>query len=228
MKRLMVAFTVALLSVADPLLAHFIFVVPASEGDKAKVVFSETLAPDDEVEIAKIAGLKLLIREAGKDSPLSARLGKDCLEAELPGAGQRVVFGSFDFGVMQRGAGKPHLLRYHPKSIVGPWRSGAEVSEAGKGKLPAEIVPVMGEGGVRFRLLAEGKPVEGSELTVILPDGKEQKAKTDKEGMTKAFDQPGRFGVWGRHWVDASGEHAGKAYEQVRHYPTLVVDVAIR
>jgi uncharacterized GH25 family protein len=68
--------------------------------------------------------------------------------------------------------------------------------------------------------------VADSEGSVLLPDGKKEKLKTDKDGYTAAFEGSGRYAVWLRHVETKAGEHDGKKYEEVRHYATLVVDVA--
>jgi len=44
--------------------AHFVFIVPDATGAGAKVVFSDSLSPDENVPIAKIANLKLFLRDA--------------------------------------------------------------------------------------------------------------------------------------------------------------------
>ena len=66
-------------AVAD---AHFPFVVPDDKGESAKVVFSDNLEPDTNVNIEKIANTKLTLRDSnGKDSPLEWKKGDGRLEA---------------------------------------------------------------------------------------------------------------------------------------------------
>ena len=202
---------------------HFVFVVP-DEKDPAKalVVFSEELDPDSAVTMEKIGGLKLQVRDAGgKTTDVSFEKGKHSFTAKVPGNGSRVVFGSVAYGVLQKGDAKPFLLLYHPKAII-----GAVPADGGKisGSV-AELVPVVGGGKVKFQLLASGKPVAGAEVTVYLPTGDREKVKTDKEGFTREFAGAGRYGVWTRYAETTAGERDGKKYEELRHYPTLVVDV---
>jgi uncharacterized GH25 family protein len=204
--------------------AHFVFVVPdPKDPAKAIVVLSEDLSVDEEVTMDRIAGLKLQVRdEAGKLAEASFETAKHNLNATIPGNGARVLFGSIAYGVMQKGDAKPYLLTYHPKAIV-----GTIPSDGGKldNLLPAELIPVASSGKVKFQLLGLGKPVADGDATVILPDGKKEKTKTDKHGFTREFDGAGRYGVWARYTEAKGGEHQGKKYEEVRYYPTLVVDV---
>ena len=202
--------------------AHFAFIGPAEDGATATVVFSDDLSPDEAVAVEKIAGLTLTARDgAGKETAVELRAEKHNLIANLPGTGGRVVYGSVPYGVMQKGDAKPYLLAYHPKAVVGALP--AERVAVGE-KLPAELVPVVEGGKVRFKLVAGGKPVEGAEVTVIKPDGSKVKAKTAADGTTEPVEGAGRFGAWVRHSEAKAGEHAGKKYEEIRHYATLVVD----
>ena len=203
--------------------AHFVFIVPdAKNPQKAIVVFSDELAADANVSIDKIAGIKLQIRDsAGKDTPLTATKAEHALALELPGKGKRIVFGSLDYGVLQKGDSKPFLLRYHPKAIFGP-ADGVKVGD----KLPLEIVPSIVKDKVRFLVLSRGRPLVDAEVTVMRPaDAKDEKVKTDKDGLTPAFEAKGRFGVWIRASEAVAGESDGKKYEEVRNYATLVVDI---
>jgi hypothetical protein len=187
-------------------------------------VFSDSLDPDDGVEIAKIAGLKLALRDAaGKDRPLSHTTGKDALAVTLPGSGPRVVFGSVEYGVLARGDAKPFLLAYHPKAVLGG--AGDKAATLGE-SAAAELIPVAAPGSIRFKLLAAGKPVADAEVNVLKPDGSKTKVKTDKDGLTPAVDGVGRYGAWAKVSAATAGELGGKKYEEVRHYATLVVDVA--
>lgn len=204
--------------------AHFVFVVPAKGGANVTVVFSDDLSPDEAVDIGKIADLKLTVRDAaGKDQPVAHSKDKHSLSAAVPGSGPRLVFGTIHYGVMQKDGTKPYLLAYHPKAVLGAV-AGDQLTVGTA--LPCELIPVVETGKVRFKLLASGKPVPDAEVTVIKPDGSKVKAKTNAEGLTDAVEGSGQFGVWARHFEPKAGELAGKKYEEVRHYATLVVDVA--
>lgn len=203
--------------------AHFPFIVPEGKGGSAKVVFSDDLSPDANVNIEKIANTKLTLRDSGgKDSPLEWKKGEGFYSVTVPGSGNRVVYGVTEYGVLQKGEGKPFKLTYCPKAVLG----SADAKEAAVGeKLPLEIVAVGSGSKTRFRVVAAGKPVFDAEMTVMLPDGTKKAVKSDKEGLTPEFEGSGRFGVVAKLIQDKGGEHAGKKYDELRVYATLVCDV---
>ncbi|MBX9579124.1 MAG: DUF4198 domain-containing protein [Gemmataceae bacterium] len=207
----------AALAAAAP--AHFVFVVPQPGGKAVHVVFSDDLEPDAGVDIGKAAGLKLTARLAdGKTAPVALKVAEHHLAGELP-AGATAASGRLDYGVMQKGDAKPFLLVYHPRAVLAADPKADAPGEAA----PVEIVPSFG-GKPAFRVLAAGKPVAGVEVNVLLPDGGKRKVTTGPDGATPGFDAPGRYGAWARHTEPKAGELAGKKYEEVRHYATLVVD----
>lgn len=222
MPRAIAAITLALLtvSVAE---GHFPFILPEGKGDTAKVVFSDDLAPDPMVKIEKLENTKLTLRDAaGKESPLSWKAGEGFYAVTVPGAGDRVVYGVTDYGVLQKGDAKPFKLTYYPKAVIGS--ATAKTATVGE-KHPLEIVAAVAAGKVKFRVLAAGKPLPDSEVTVILPDAAKKTAKTDKEGFTPEYEGAGRFGVVAKQIEAKAGEHMGKKYDEVRNYATLVCDV---
>jgi len=202
--------------------AHFPFIVPGDGGATAKVVFSDTLEPDTNVNIEKIGDTKLTLRDSGgKDSAVEWKKGEGHYAVALPGSGNRVVFGTTEYGVLQKGDSKPFRLSYYPKAILG----SATAKEATIGKLPLEVVAVGSGTKVKFQILAGGKPLAGSEVTVILPDGMKKSSATDKEGFTPEYTGAGRYGVYAK-WIEAKGgEFAGKQYNEARLYATLVCDI---
>lgn len=203
--------------------AHFVFVVPTSDGTRAQVVLSEDLDADTGVDAASVDPAKLWLRDAtGKDVALSVEKGDEAREIKLTLSDAVVVHGACEFGVTQRGDSPPFLLVYHPKTVLGD--AFNQKANLGDGAL-VELLPTGKPGDLKFQLVAKGKPVAGSELTVILPDGNQQKVITDAQGQTTAFKALGRYGVWARSFESTSGDHNGKHYEQVRRYPTLVIDV---
>lgn len=210
-----------LFSLTGQAFAHFVFIVPNEDGKGARIVMSETLQPDDQVDIVLVKGLSLTSRDmTGQTSSLTPGAKVDnALPLIVPGEGTRVVWGKIDLGVMERGRSKPHVLVYHPKSILG------DAFDAAATMLPSpivELIPVGKPGAVQFQYNIEGKPAAQTQVVVVLPDGTEKRVVTDDHGRTPAFDQAGAYGVWARHWENKPGERDGKAYEQVRHYATLV------
>lgn len=203
--------------------AHFVFIVPdAKDPAKVIIVLSEELEPDDAVTMDRVGSLKLQVRDSGgKVAPAAFEKGKHSFQASIPGSGPQLVFGSVPYGVMQKGDAKPYLLAYHPKAFI-----GAVPADGGKvSSVAAELIPTVAPGKVKFQLLGAGKPVADAEVTVLLPDGKKEKAKTDKEGFTKEFAAAGRYGAWVRFVEAKTGELDGKKYDEIRHYPTLVLEV---
>jgi hypothetical protein len=214
-----------LLGAALPARAHFVFIVPEAGGGAASVVLSESLAPDEDVDVSVIGGISLRTTdESGKASSLA--LGEPAGHAyrvSLPGRGPRVVSGSHVFGVRERRGGGAYLTVYHPRAIIGdPFRARAERDET---PAAAEIVPVREGANVSFHVLARGKAAAGAQVTLLLLDGNEEQVTTDAQGRTKGYALAGRYGAWARVVEEKSGEHGGKPYAEVRHYPTLVVDV---
>jgi uncharacterized GH25 family protein len=212
---------IVLLAAGSMARAHFPFIVPDEKGTSAKVVFSDTLEPDTNVNIEKLANTKLMTRDAGgKDSVAEWKMGDGFYSLAVPG-GTRVVYGVTDYGVLQKGDTKPFKLTYFPKAVIGT----ATAKEATIGKLPLEVVAIGSGKKVKFQVLAAGKPLADSEVTVILPDGAKKTATTNKEGITPEYDGAGRYGVYAKQIEAKPGEHAGKKYDEVRNYATLVCDV---
>jgi uncharacterized GH25 family protein len=203
--------------------AHFPFIVPENAGAGAKVVFSDDLNADTNVNIEKIANTKLTLRDStGKETALSWKKEDGFYGVNLPGTGTRIVYGITDFGVLQKGDTKPFKLIYCPKAIIGdPTEKVATVGE----KLALEIVAITSFGKVKFQVLAVGKPVADAEVTVLLPDSGKKAVKTDKEGFTTEFAGSGRYGVVAKLFENKSGDHAGKKYEEIRNYATLVCEI---
>ncbi|AMV29733.1 Nickel uptake substrate-specific transmembrane region [Gemmata sp. SH-PL17] len=202
--------------------AHFPFIVPDAKGETAKVVFSDNLEPDTAVNIEKLADTKLTLRDAaGKDAPVEWKKEDGFYAVNVPGSGDRVLFGVTDYGVLQKGDAKPFKLTYFPKAVLGT----AAAKPLGE-KIALEVVAEGKAGALRFQVLAAGKPLANSEVTVMLPAGGKKAVTTDKDGYTPVFDAAGRYGVYAKQVEAKAGEHAGKKYDEVRNYATLVCDVA--
>ena len=200
--------------------AHFVFVVPAANGSAVSVVFSDSLEPDENVAIEKIAALKLTVRNAAnQDTAVTLKTDKHALTGSLPGTGPRVVYGSIPYGVLAKGGAAPYLLTYHPKAIVGPVAERAAMVAT-----PLEVLPIYTGGKIAFQVLATGKPVADAEVTVTGPDDKKEKVKTGPTGITQGFAGEGRFAVFAKNVEAKEGEHDGKKYSEIRHYATLVLN----
>jgi len=221
MPRLLAA--AALVASATAAAAHFPFLVPDGPS-KGKAVFSDNLKADAQVPVDRLANTKLVVVADGKTTDLTWTLDKtaNCYTFEVPGTGPRVVVGTTDYGVLQRGDSKPFLLHYYPKAIFGDLPA-PEKATAGD-KVPLELVPVSDGGKLRFKALAVGKPLVKAEVNVLVPgEAKTQIVATDESGLSPAFDKPGQYGAHVRLTEEKAGEQGGKKYQEVRHYATLVV-----
>ena len=223
MLRMLCATILAVLATAIAQ-AHFPFILPDSEGRTAKVVFSDELKPDTMVNVEKLAGTKLTLRDArGKESPLEWKKAEGFYQVAVPGSGSRTVYGVTEYGVLQKGNTKPFRLTYLPKAMLGPIES--PVRPIG-GPLKVEILPLGEVGKTRFQVIHAGKPAPAAEVTILLPQGGKKAVKTDPDGLTPTFEATGRYGVYARVTENKSGEFAGKKFDEIRYYATLVIDVA--
>ena len=221
------ALVVALLTAAAAP-AHFPFLVPDGPS-KGKAVFSDNLKPDKDVPVDRLANTKLVVIADGKASDLAWALDKaaNCYTFEVPGAGPRVVVGTTEYGVLQRGEGKPFLLTYYPKAVFGD-PPAPEQATAGD-KVPLELVPVAAGGKLRFKALAGGKPLAGADVLVLVPGESASKTvATDDAGLTPEFDKAGAYGAQVRRIEAKAGDRDGKKYEEVRQYATLVVTLGAK
>jgi N-acetylneuraminic acid mutarotase len=215
------ALLLGMASLAD---AHFVWVVPAPDGATAQVFISEDLKPSDKVDVGIISGTRLSLRDAGgNEIPLTLTRSGPAYVTALSGRGARLVHGTADLGLTARGQEKPYLLVYYPKTILGDaFDPRATVGNVA----PVEIVPVGRSGSLHLKVLAHGRPLPASEVTVILADGTQKKLSTDADGLTAELTQTGRYGAWARYWENVGGERDGKAYAETRNYATLVFDAA--
>jgi uncharacterized GH25 family protein len=204
--------------------AHFPYLVPDGPA-KGKAVFSDSLKPDNVgVPVDRIAAMKLVLLDGAKAADLAWTHDKtgNFYAFDVPGDGSRIVIGSIDYGVLQRGDSKPFFLRYYAKAIFGDMPL-AEKAAAGE-RVPLELIPVVDGGKLRFKAVAGGKPMVKAEVTVLVPgEDKSKVVATDEHGLTPAFEKQGAYGVQTRRVQEKAGEHAGKKYEEVRDYATLAV-----
>jgi hypothetical protein len=216
----------ALLALTSAASAHFPFLVPDGPST-GKAVFSDHLKPDKDVPVDRLANTKLVVITDGKAAELTWMLDKaaNCYTFEVPGSGPRVVVGTTEYGVLQRGDSKPFLLTYYPKAVFGDLPA-PERATAGD-KVPLELVPVATGGKLRFKALAGGKSLARADVIVLVPGESTSKAvATDDAGLTPEFDKPGAYGAQVRQIEAKAGDKDGKKYEEVRRYATLVVTLS--
>jgi uncharacterized GH25 family protein len=222
-----------LLTAAAPARAHFIWLVPESDKGAALMVFSDTLEPDANVPVKKIAHTKLFARGGVKGEALSVQVDevKDAFRASVakPVEGPLMIAGVCEYGVVSKGKDEPYLLMYYPKTILwpSPTKERPEWMFDGTDRLPLEIVPVFGGKQRRAKVLWHGKPAADVEVVLSVPGAKEPvELKTDQEGLFEA-PEPMAAGVYaGRaRFVEAKGgELGGKKYKEVRHYATMTFE----
>lgn len=204
--------------------AHFVLLVPEAGGNTAKMVMSDDFEPDANVPVKKLEGSKIWTRNASKSEPAKLELAKSndhfVVQSAVEGAG--VWWGDAQWGVFQRGEGPSRLLIYHPKALVGEAALAAPPVGA---DAVLEIVPVKADKGWRFKILAKGKPVEGSEVAVHGEGHESKKANTSAEGLTEAFQASGRVRVTAKITEKTPGEIDGKKYVETVRYATLVAEL---
>lgn len=222
MRYLTALLAAAVVASAAP--AHFVFVYFES-AKEARLVFGHAAAPDPSANPARCEKTTLMARDAGgKETTLTVEKGDgNFYRAALP-AGAVTVCGVTDAGVTQRGDVPAMLSWYYVKAVAGdPFAATATVG----GKLLLEVVPVRDGDKVRLKVLWQGRPMADSEVTFGLPGVAEDKVpvvKTDKDGLTPAYAERGRYCVAARRLDETPGERDGKKYASVRHAATMVFD----
>jgi uncharacterized GH25 family protein len=212
----------ALLAFTPAAFGHFIYLLPTSNPGKVQVVLSDALEVDEAIDGNKMGTTKLTVRGAdGKEAAVTTEKAAHHLDATVPGEGNRLLFGTTDYGILQRGTAPAMYLKYHPKLVIGT----LPTEKLGAPSLPIEIVPVIEGSKITFRVLVGGKPAEKVEVSIMAPGDKKEKLTTDDKGETKALEGAGRYAAWARFNEKTAGEANGKKYEEIRHYGTLVVDV---
>jgi hypothetical protein len=217
-----------LLLACGPAQAHFIWVLP-SEGapDKARIVFSDTPAPDENADLLKkIAHAEVFVRtsDRGKPAQLKPTLEGDALTVTVAGKGEREVGAVCTYGVVQRGKSEPFLLNYYARTLIGA-KGASELAASAWDRLPLDLV----EGKSGWVVLWQGKPLEGAEFVLFVPgQGEKIEGKTAANGIIPIpqTKKAGLFAVRVLHREAKEGEQGGKKYREVRHYATLTQQVA--
>jgi len=94
--------------------------------------------------------------------------------------------------------------------------------------LPLELVPVAAEGNM-FTLSFRGQPLADTEVTLFTSSGWNRKFKTGADGrVTLQTPWSGPAVAEVTHVEKTKGDHAGRAYEAIRHVATLSFAVPAR
>jgi uncharacterized GH25 family protein len=214
--------------------AHFIWLLPVDDrnAEEVRMVFSDTLAPDDNVPITKIAQTKLFGRAPNGDTfQVKMIEAKDAYRVTLAKDGLLLVAGTCNYGVIDK-KGESFLLMYHPKTT----QKKGFVKEApawlfkGTSDLPLEFVAVDG-GKPVYKVLWQGKPAADVEVVLHVPGlDKAIERKTDANGQFE-LAEPRKGGIYGmraRFVERKEGELDGKKNREIRHYATFTFYVPQR
>jgi N-acetylneuraminic acid mutarotase len=210
--------------------AHFLWIVPdsAEHPQQAHIYFSEEAAPDDPELLPKVSDSQVWIlggrRE--KSHALELKLHEGDLTVQIPekSASQPLILQK-NYGVISRGDG-PFLLKYYAKTypsvLPGSWEA---VSDAKL--LPFEIIPEWKGSHLDLEVRWQGKPVAGSQVTLLGPGIDEKiQGETDEKGhFACPVSAAGLYSIRARMVDSTPGELDGKAYQSAKHYTTLSLRV---
>lgn len=224
------AFTVMLLGYSAAW-AHFLFIVPGKGGTTINVYFSEGAEPGESDLVEKIATVQAWKKTAdGKPEAIKLRKEETGLVADIPAgeisAAKPVIYGlSHPYGVISRG-GDTFLLKYHAASLAAvPPVDWSKL--AGSTDLPLQVIPTLGNGELKVKVLWNKKPLAKAEVIVSVPGEENQKLATDESGETvaKLNESTGLVSVRSKNSETVSGKLDDKEYGTIRHYSTVTLSV---
>ena len=203
--------------------AHFLFVricPPAEGGRAAEVYFSEYAAAGDPRYIDKVATAEFAIQATpGEFRPLPMQKLSDRLRAHVPMAGPLMVAGMLDYGVLNRPAQPPFLLRHYSKAVAG---SVEEINRFKPKGSPLEVVAQFEPDHVVLTALLHGKPMPGAKFTTVDSDLTNEELTADSEGQaTFKPAAPSVYAIYVAYVDPTPGEHRGASYKEVREFATL-------
>ena len=214
----------ALLSGADTVQAHFLFIrlrPPAEGGRHAEVYFSDQADAGDPRFIDKIAHTELWLQtKPGTFESLTVHKTPDRLRALVPPGGSMSVIGECTYGVVGRGTRAPFLLRHFPKTITGSLEDVRAFQS--KKEIPFEI-QLGGKGDeLQFVALHQGKPVPNAAFIAVGTNLKDHKFTANAEGRAAwKPTAPGYYAVYTSLTLKEAGMHHRLKYDEVREFATL-------
>lgn len=188
--------------------AHGLWIEPAKEG--YKVFFGE---PDHGIrekkeKLQKFAGLKAW-KTDGSETKIELKDDHFLIAGDSAG----VVAANLDSPVRERPEGNVKSNQY--------LRFASDIDKPGKPykHLFLDIVP---EGGMKLKVLKDGKPAADTKLVVLAPNGWSRTFESDKNGGVQIqAPWPGLY-LLKATWEDkAPGEFGGKKYGSANHSSTL-------
>ncbi len=235
MKRLVLAASLLLaFVVAAPASAHFVWlVVESADGGKpvAKVYFAELAESDDAALLDRIEKVQVRTRDttgkaSGEPLKLTKQTDKDgggSWTAELP-EGTSSLSGTIKYGVLERG---PNVFQLNYHATYADSNSPDFGKQQPDASLTMEVVPHLAREKSQLEVLWKGKPIAGSEVTVVDPSGKDHDPiKTGDDGrITFDLSKPGLYSIRAKWVVDEKGQEGDKKFEKANHYSTLTLRV---
>ncbi len=215
----------AVLAGAQASHAHYIWLKTIDSGGqpKAYLSFGEVAAEEDFEVPAPLDQARLIYRTNADGQPqelkseavdTAERIG---LVADLPNGKPCVVETCCEYGLYH-----DSLLVYYAKHVH--TNSPADLATAGPSKqLKLDVVPRVAGGDVELTVLWDGKPLAGSEVSLVFDDGEQMSRTTDGRGVvTWQPAETGLANVIARHEDDAAkGQIDGESYEGAAHFTTL-------
>ncbi len=209
---------------------------PAAGETKAaslEVYFGESAAPDNPKLLDMLSKLQLwqLSSDAEPLSIAATREG-DSLAAKISGlskAGGKIAIyvASQDLGVRDKGGEKFRLMYY---AKTGPTADSPAWQKVDAAQTIAfDVVPQITGGKIALKLQFKGSPAAECEMVILGPDdsdGEDFEGKSDADGKyVFAATMPGRYSIRAKHVENTPGKVGDDAYDVVRHYVTLTLDV---
>jgi len=211
-------------AIADPAAAHFVWLVPTANVGEALMIFSDSLEPDANVPIAKIAQTKMYARSVGGPAEGKRMEQKDSYLFRTNGKTPVEIAGVCEYGALDK-KGQKYLLVYYAKTILG--ENAKDPLGFGWDKLPLEIVRTKTPG--TFAVLWQGKTTTKAEVTLLMPDEETREIKLDAKGQFQLGEIKGgassKIGLRAKLIETKAGELAGKKYDEVRHYSTWTLEL---
>jgi Uncharacterized protein conserved in bacteria len=237
MSKLRVLIAAAALSLlgAASASAHFIFIVtePAEKPSTAKVYFGEQAIPDDPdlLRMIEKAEIWTAAGERGEAKAIEVKVNEDAaaLVGEIPSkSAERPIIGKHSFGVTAHGEkAKPYLLQYYaktyPSQLPGSWRPVGDAE-----RLPLEVTPSLSGNKLTLSVTWKGEAASGCQVTIEGGNlNKPVQGDADSKGQfVVEIPEAGLYSIRARNIEEASGEHNGKKFEEIRHYSTLALRVS--
>ncbi|MCI0740033.1 MAG: DUF3386 family protein [Gemmataceae bacterium] len=219
MKRLLACLT--LLALALPAPAHFLWLLP--QKDRVIMVFSDELAPDENVPITKVAKTKFFGRGAdGVSFGVKAKEDKHSYLIEAVAKTPYEIAGICQYGVLAKGKADPFLLNYYARAVVGDIVASSIIWD-GWSELPLEVLPAKSAKRT-VKVLWQGKPAAKVEVVLTVPGVEAPVTKTSDEKGLVELETPKETGIYGiraRFVENKAGELGGEKYKEIRHYSTF-------